>query len=58
VGSDLDRQTEFEREFMDNEAYGDDWYIKDEILESVGIVEYQMYLMDCVEVGMEDATKV
>lgn len=56
MGSDLDRQTEFERKFMDNEAYGDDWYIDDETLESVGMAEYQMYLTDCVEVGMEDAT--
>ena len=40
---------------MDNEAYGDDWYINDEMLESVGVAEYQMYLMDCLEAGTEDA---
>lgn len=52
----LDRQTEFERMFMnDSFLYGDDWYIDDAILEAVSVVEYNMYDLDCNEVLRENA---
>ena len=50
-----DRQTEFERLFMDdNFLYGEDWYIDDVILEAVALTEYQMYQLDCAEAGEEN----
>ena len=55
--SEPDRQAMFERELMDENAFGwrDDWYISDEVMEVIRAAEYCQYEMDCCEVGIENA---
>ena len=52
----LDRQTEFERLFMDDDfLWGEDWFIDDATLEDIELTEYRMYLIECDEVELENA---
>lgn len=55
--SEPDRQAMFERELMDENAFGwkDDWYISSDVMEAIGVAEYYQYEMDCYEVGIENA---
>lgn len=52
----LDRQTKFERLFMDDDfLWGEDWFIDDATLEGIELTEYRMYLIECDEVELENA---
>ncbi len=44
----LDRQCKFERELMG--ALEDDWFIDDDFIDVVNVVEYRIYEDDCEEV--------
>ena len=44
-GTDL--QAVCERNIMDGDLWGNDWYWSDEELDIIGIVEYRLYEHDC-----------
>lgn len=44
----LDRQCKFERKLMG--ALEDDWFIDDDFIDVINVIEYRIYENDCEEV--------
>ena len=51
----LDRQCKLERELMG--ALEDDWFIDDDFIDVVNVIEYRIYEVECREKTEEDFRK-